>query len=36
LETLPRQLSGWGMKLATHLGLVLRLRMHGVIPPLSQ
>jgi hypothetical protein len=28
--------SGMGVKLTTHLNLVPRLRMHGVIPPVSQ
>lgn len=27
---------GWGMKLATHPNLVLRLRMRGAVPPLLQ
>jgi len=35
-EHLPRGKVVGGMKLDTHLHLVLRLRMHGTIPPLPQ
>jgi len=32
----PREYSGWGMKLTTHILLVPKLRMHGAVPPLPQ
>jgi len=32
---IPQGWSGWDVKLTTRLHLVLRLRMHGTIPPLS-
>jgi hypothetical protein len=34
--TVTDKWSGWGMKLTSHLHLVLRWRMHGAVPPLPQ